>query len=102
MALNAPGPIAASKLRHAGATVTKVEPLTGDPLGRFCPGWYRELHEGVSVERIDLKSVEGAARMRTLLAAADLFLASQRPSALARLGLDADTLLAADSPLNHL
>jgi alpha-methylacyl-CoA racemase len=102
IALNAPGPVAASKLRAAGAAVTKVEPPAGDPLAHFCAGWYGDLHQGIDVERIDLKSADGAARMRSLLAHADLFLASQRPSALARLGLDADTLLAADSPLNHL
>jgi alpha-methylacyl-CoA racemase len=102
IALNAPGPLAAAKLRAAGATVVKVEPPTGDPLEEYVPGWYRELHEGVAIERLDLKSGEGGLRMRTLLADADLFLASQRPSALARLGLDADTLLHPHSRLAHL
>ena len=92
MALNAPGPVAAARLRDAGATVIKVEPPSGDPLERFCPGWYGELHEGIAVERVDLKSTEGALRMRALLADADLFLSSQRPSALARLALDAASL----------
>jgi crotonobetainyl-CoA:carnitine CoA-transferase CaiB-like acyl-CoA transferase len=102
MALNAPGPVAASRLRDAGATVTKVEPTTGDPLETYARGWYQELHAGVTVERVDLKSAEGGLRMRALLADADLFLASQRPSALERLGLDADTLLHASSRVNHL
>jgi alpha-methylacyl-CoA racemase len=102
IALNAPGPLAAAKLRDAGATVTKVEPPTGDPLEAHCPGWYRELHAGLAVERIDLKSAAGGHRMRALLADADLFLASQRPAALERLGLDAATLLHPHSRLNHL
>jgi alpha-methylacyl-CoA racemase len=102
MALNAPGPVAASKLRDAGAVVTKVEPPTGDPMALACPAWYRDLHEGVHVERMDLKTAHGNAHMRALLSDADLFLASQRPSALGRLGLDADTLLAPSSPLTHL
>jgi crotonobetainyl-CoA:carnitine CoA-transferase CaiB-like acyl-CoA transferase len=102
IALNAPGPLAASKLRAAGATVTKIEPPGGDPMFTHCGGWYDELHEGVRVHRIDLKSTEGRDRMRDLLADADLFLASQRPSALQRLGLDAETLLAEHSPLKHL
>jgi alpha-methylacyl-CoA racemase len=102
IALNAPGPVAAAKLRAAGATVIKVEPPTGDPLESYAPDWYRELHEGVTVERIDLKSGDGRARMRDMLQRADLFLASQRPSALARLGLDAMTLLGPNSRLNHL
>ena len=102
IALNAPGPVATSKLRDAGAIVTKVEPPAGDPLERHCLAWYRDLHAGVTVERIDLKSVAGASQMRTLLAEADLFLASQRPAALERLGLDAATLLNPHSRLNHL
>ena len=102
IALNAPGPIAAAKLRDAGAHVTKVEPPGGDPMAAFCPALYAELHEGIGVERIDLKGPEGAKRMRALLADAQLFLASQRPAALARLGLDAESLLAPDSPLRHL
>jgi alpha-methylacyl-CoA racemase len=102
MALNAPGPVAASKMRDAGATVVKIEPPTGDPLETYVPGWYHELHAGITIERVDLKSAAGGRRIRSLLADADLFLASQRPSALARLGLDADTLLHAHSRLNHL
>jgi crotonobetainyl-CoA:carnitine CoA-transferase CaiB-like acyl-CoA transferase len=102
IALNAPGPVAAAKLRDAVATVFKIEPPTGDPLATYAPSWYRELHEGVAVERLDLKSADGGLRVRTLLADADLFLASQRPSALARLGLDADTLLHEHSRLRHL
>jgi crotonobetainyl-CoA:carnitine CoA-transferase CaiB-like acyl-CoA transferase len=102
MALNAPGPAAVWRLRNAGATVIKVEPPTGDPLETYAPGWYRELHEGIKVERLDLKGGDGGQRMRALLADADLFLASQRPSALARLGLDADTLLHEHSRFRHL
>ena len=34
------------------------------PSQAFCHGWYRELHEGITVEHLDLKSAEGAARMR--------------------------------------
>jgi alpha-methylacyl-CoA racemase len=94
MALNAPGPLAASYLHQAGARVTKVEPPTGDPLATFCAGWYRELHEGIAVERLDLKSGEGQARMRQWIGTADLFLSSQRPAALRRLQLDPTSLAA--------
>lgn len=88
IALNAPGPVAASKARDAGAHVIKVEPPSGDPLERFCPGWYVELHRGVETQRIDLKTDAGRDQMQTLLTEADLFLSSQRPTALARLRLD--------------
>lgn len=103
MALNVPGPLAAARLAAAGAAVTKVEPPGGDPLAELCPGWYAELHDGIPVERLDLKA-HGAARVRELVADADLFLASQRPAALARLGLDAPSLLAAPAGgrLRHL
>ncbi len=102
MALNVPGPLAASHLRDAGAHVTKIEPPSGDPLESFCTPLYAELHRDIAVERIDLKSDASRTRMYGLLAAADLFLASQRPSALARLGLDRGTLLAPAASTVHL
>jgi alpha-methylacyl-CoA racemase len=92
IALNAPGPVAASRLRAHGAAVIKVEPPAGDPLSAYCPAWYAELHEQIAVERLDLKSDAGQSRMRVLLERADLFLSSQRPSALARLRLDPPNL----------
>lgn len=102
MALNAPGPIAAARLRDAGARVLKIEPPSGDPLATYCPAWYHELHDGITVERIDLKDRDGRYHVQRLLAETDLFMASQRPSALARLRLDADTLLAPAADVNHL
>lgn len=101
IAVNVPGPLAASHLRTQGAVVIKVEPAGGDPLAAFSPGLYAQLADGVRVERLDLKSGDGGAAMRRHLQDADLFLASQRPSALGRLGLDADTLLA-DTSLPRL
>ena len=44
------------------------------------------------MERIDLKTDDGRARLGELLAAVDVFVSSQRPSALARLGLTPQTL----------
>jgi crotonobetainyl-CoA:carnitine CoA-transferase CaiB-like acyl-CoA transferase len=104
IALNVPGPVTARHLRDAGYGVTKVEPPAGDPLATFCPALYLELHDGIRVERLDLKNEAGRARMRDLLARADLFLTSQRPSALARLGLDRAGLLAneATRQVRHL
>jgi crotonobetainyl-CoA:carnitine CoA-transferase CaiB-like acyl-CoA transferase len=75
--------------------VTKVEPPSGDPLSTFCPALYAELHEGIAVEQLDLKDEAGRKRMQELLQTADLLLTSQRPSALARLGLDRRGLEAA-------
>lgn len=92
MALNLPGPLAIARLAAEGATVVKVEPPGGDPLAALCPSFYAELHLQVDVERVDLKSETGRARLLDLLTGADVFLSSQRPSALARLGLEPEAL----------
>lgn len=88
LALNAPGPVAAARLTRLGAEVTKVEPPEGDGTGKFAPQWYAELCAGQRVLRLDLKDVAGKKELDVLLAGADLLLASFRPSALQRLGLD--------------
>jgi len=92
VAQNLPGPLAAARLKEAGARVTKVEPPAGDPFLALSPAWHAEMHAGVPIERLDLKAEAGGERLTTLLAGADLLLTSQRPSALARLGLDPDSL----------
>jgi crotonobetainyl-CoA:carnitine CoA-transferase CaiB-like acyl-CoA transferase len=92
IAQNLPGPLACARLRQAGARVTKVEPPDGDPFLALSPAWHAEMHDGIAVERADLKTDSGRARIMTLLADADVFLTSQRPSALARLSLDPDAL----------
>ncbi len=101
MALNVPGPLAAARLREAGAAVIKIEPPTGDPLESLCPSWYSELHRHVQIERLDLKSLGARERIRELLRGAQLFLSGQRPAALARLTLDAQSL-AVDPRTAHL
>ena len=102
MALNVPGPVAVARLVGGGAQAIKIEPPWGDPLKSFCPRWYDDLHRGVRIETLDLKSIDGATRVRELFDAADIFLASHRPSALARLRLD-PTSLAPDYPeLRHV
>ena len=88
MAINVPGPVAAYRLQQLGARVTKIEPPSGDPLERSCPAWYQVLAEGQQIVRLDLKSEQGRAALGDLLAEADVFLTSHRPSALQRLALD--------------
>ena len=92
VALNAPGPVAAARLARLGAEVTKIEPPSGDATSRAAPGWYESLCEGQTVLRLDLKTPDGRAQLDDLLAQADLLLASFRPSALQRLGLDWESL----------
>jgi crotonobetainyl-CoA:carnitine CoA-transferase CaiB-like acyl-CoA transferase len=102
IAQNVPGPVAVARLVQRGARATKIEPPAGDQLARICRSWYDELHRGVDVERLDLKSPGGRSRLATLLQACDIFIASQRPSALARLGLDAVTLARDFPTLRHV
>lgn len=92
LGLNAPGPVAAARLARLGAEITKIEPPSGDPLNTVAPIWYAELCVGQTVVRLDLKSDDGRSRLDELLANAELLLASFRPAALARLGLDWDGL----------
>lgn len=92
VALNVPGPLATRSLADDGAQVIKVEPPAGDPLSLMAPDWYAQLHGGMDVRRVNLKTPEGQAEMHTLLAGADLLLSSSRPSAMKRLGLDSETL----------
>jgi len=102
IAQNVPGPLAVARLRLAGAVVRKLEPPTGDPFIELSPDWYAEMHAGIDVERVDLKSQRGRSRVVELLRDADLLITSQRPSALARLGLDAESLRAACPRLRFL
>lgn len=88
IAINLPGPAAVARLASQGAAVTTVLPPAGDPMERYAKAYFDELHEGQTIERLDLKSEDGRARLEALLAGTDVFLTSSRPSALTRLGLD--------------
>ena len=92
LSINTPGPVAASRLQRLGAHVTKIEPPSGDPLKVFAPAWYESLAGGQSVIALDLKDPRQRTQLDDLLSLADLLLASFRPSALQRLGLDWDSL----------
>ncbi|MEO8851804.1 MAG: CoA transferase [Allobranchiibius sp.] len=86
LAVNLPGPAAAARLQELGASVTKVEPPSGDPLMAATATYYEQLAAGQQVVQIDLKSdIES---LWSLLGETDLLIVSSRPSALARLGLD--------------
>jgi alpha-methylacyl-CoA racemase len=92
LALNVPGPVAAARLAKLGAEVIKVEPPAGDATSRVAPAWYESLCMGQTICRLDLKAPDGRAQLDELLASTDLLLASFRPSALQRLGLDWESL----------
>ncbi|MCQ9165373.1 CoA transferase [Arthrobacter sp. STN4] len=90
LAINLPGPVAASRLAMLGAKVIKVEPPQGDPLQGAAPSWYSELVTGQEVIRLDLKDPAGRSGFLARLAQADVLLTAMRPSAFARLRLLAD------------
>jgi len=92
LAQNLPGPVALSMLVADGMDAIKIEPPSGDFLSLAAPAWYAELTRGCSVRAIDLRSEEGRKKLRKLLASADLLITSQRPSALARLGVSNEAL----------
>lgn len=87
LALNLPGPAALMRCRALGATCVKLEPPSGDPMGRYAPPAYAQLHEGVKVLQADLKSEAGQQVLHRELAKTDVLLTSFRPSALPKLGL---------------
>lgn len=92
LAINTPGPVAAARLAALGATVTKVEPPSGDPLKTAARSWYESLIHRQTLLTLNLKDQAGQAHLGQLLGEADLLLASFRPSALRRLGLDWENL----------
>ena len=88
LAVNVPGPVAGAMLRDMGAHVTKIEPLSGDPLAALSPDWYAELVRDLEVVRVDLKDGVQRSSLEPRLATADLLITATRPAALERLGLD--------------
>ncbi len=88
LAVNLPGPAAAQRLSRMGAEVVKVEAPSGDPMELYHAGWYRDMAEGHTLVRLDLKSAQGRDELDRLLGSADLLISATRPAAMERLGLD--------------
>jgi crotonobetainyl-CoA:carnitine CoA-transferase CaiB-like acyl-CoA transferase len=97
----AAGPACSMLLADMGAHVVKVEPPGGD-LGRgLGPGWvgadsalfhaFNRNKQGIC---LDLKSQEGVAMARRLVAQADVLIESMRPGVMQRLGLGYEQLRA--------
>ncbi|MDO3636757.1 CaiB/BaiF CoA transferase family protein [Mycolicibacterium arseniciresistens] len=96
------GPYATMMMADAGADVVKVEPPGGDDSRGWLPyvdrNGHRESAYYMSANRnkrsvvLDLKSPEGADRLRWLVAQADVLVENYRPGVLDRLGLGLDRL----------
>lgn len=93
-----PGPMMTLMMADQGARVIKVEPPTGDPAREQAPFetpehgghsvWFASLNRGKESLALDLKCETGKARLRELIAQADVFVEGFRPGAMARLGFD--------------
>lgn len=77
------GPVATRFLAGFGADVLRIDPPWWDE-----PGVVPDVTLGKRCARLDLRAPEAVARLKTLLAQADVLVHGYRPEALARLGLD--------------
>ncbi|MBB3176720.1 CoA transferase [Variovorax sp. Sphag1AA] len=102
LALNLPGPAALMRCRAMGATCTKLEPPSGDPMGHYNRAAYAAMHEGVAIEVADLKTEAGQQHLHRALESTDVLLTSFRPSALSKLGLDWSKLQARHPTLSQV
>lgn len=90
-------PLAGMMLSDMGARVIKVElPETGDPFrahggGRYSPPFVA-YNRGKESVQLDLRSDEGLANLRKLLARADVVLENFRPGVMEKMGLGNDAL----------
>jgi alpha-methylacyl-CoA racemase len=83
-----PGPLAGRWLAQHGATVIAlVRPGPAAVAEQLGGGGPNPLREGKRVEAVNLKSPEGLARARALLASADALIEGNRPGVMERLGL---------------
>ncbi len=101
-----PGPYCTLLLAGLGAEVIKVEePGIGDPTRHVPPlagehgALFAALNRGKRSVALDLRSEQGAAAVRRLAQRADVLVESFRPGVMARRGLGAASLLAANPRL---
>jgi crotonobetainyl-CoA:carnitine CoA-transferase CaiB-like acyl-CoA transferase len=83
------GPAAGLILADLGANVVKVEPVDGDKTRRLKgsgAGYFSMYNRNKKSLAIDLKSSEGAAIAKALIAESDVFIENFRPGALEKLG----------------
>jgi crotonobetainyl-CoA:carnitine CoA-transferase CaiB-like acyl-CoA transferase len=97
------GPLAAMALSDLGAEVIKIETAKGEPTRRLGRSHYPESPLFVNCNRgkrsvaVDLKDPADLAKVRVLLATADVMITNWRPGVTERLGLG-DAALAAANP----
>jgi crotonobetainyl-CoA:carnitine CoA-transferase CaiB-like acyl-CoA transferase len=85
-----PGAYASRELLRLGARVVRIEPPDGDPLRDTAPAWHDALNAGKESVVCELKTEDGLAFARALLARADVVLEGFRPGVAERLGVGPD------------
>ena len=110
------GPYCTMLLGDLGAEVIKIEPPDGDATRGWGPPWiggepgtgprtaayYLAVNRNKRGLRLDLRTPDGAAILRRLLATADVLVENFRAGAFARLGFDEGALAALNPGLVHL
>src|SRR5262245_59172611 len=94
------GPYCTQMLADLGADVVKVEPPTGDMLRNLgrpkkTPGMgkiHMTINRGKRSVNWDVRSEDGRARLRALIAASDVFIHNIRGEAMQRLGFDYESV----------
>ncbi len=100
-----PGPLASLMLAEAGAEVLKIEQPGGENARRFPPlidgesAAFAMLNRGKKSLVLDLKSKTDLAKLRPLIARADILLEQFRPGVMERLGLGYEQLCAINPKL---
>ncbi|HJC29724.1 MAG TPA: CoA transferase [Candidatus Dietzia intestinipullorum] len=92
-----PGPHACLMLADMGADVVTV--MRPDELAASADGWAHVTRRGRTVVEANLKSEEGLAAVRTLIAKADVLVEGFRPGVTERMGLGPDECLEANPRL---
>lgn len=99
------GPFAGQMLADMGADVIKVEPPTGDPWRHQNPVAENEsrvflpLNRGVRSICLDLKSDNARAALKKIIASSDAVISNTRTDTAVRLGIDYESLSAANPGL---
>lgn len=92
------GPYATMVLADLGAEVIKIESFEGDEARGFGPfkngvsGYFQSVNRGKKSLALDLKHPEAKILLKKLIAKSDVLVENFRPGAMARLGLDYQTL----------
>ena len=99
------GPTCGLVLADLGADVIKVEPIEGDRTRTLLgsgAGFFPMFNRNKKSIRINLQHPEGAAAARDLCLAADVVIENFKPGAMARYGLDYESLAAREPRIIHV